>query len=391
VLFVQFALLSTADASPLGVSATPRLSPAIVAGHRVGLGKVLSTADGGQIFGWDINEHGTDGVLTTSQDVDQPPGAYKVSVETFDQTKAKITHVFATHTGTRHAYLADGIFGGDVALVTHYVTPPGSIYPKRHYELMDPVTEHRFTGPWTPPVKDFDVVQNADNQSTSTSVAYGIDLKHQGKPALVVSHLARDESKLIHLDPNTFRVGLAQVAQDTATNQAVLAASTGAVGGPPPINALVDLATGYITQWNGLNNGPYGAGYVNGLAVDSGTGIACTTTELNAQVEFYDLARKTGIGVQLPGTGDADQYNSGAAVANDPVHKLFLVADPVFAPTGDSAIVVYNEHGKLIESITGFNFSNRFSVVPVRVAVNPMLRMGWVDGPDINEIQQFFY
>jgi hypothetical protein len=95
--------------------------------------------------------------------------------------------------------------------------------------------------------------------------------------------------------------------------------------------------------------------------------------------------------VQLPGTVDADQLNSGAAVANDPVHKLFLVADPIFAPTGGSAIVVYDEHGGLVESIPGFSFSNRFAVIPIRVAVVPKLRMGWVDGPGIDQIQQFFY
>ena len=67
------------------------------------------------------------------------------------------------------------------------------------------------------------------------------------------------------------------------------------------------------------------------------------------------------------------------------------MADPVFAPTGDSAIVVYDENGKLVESIPGFHFSNSSSVIPVRVAVNPTLRMGWVDGPGINQIQQFFY
>ena len=73
------------------------------------------------------------------------------------------------------------------------------------------------------------------------------------------------------------------------------------------------------------------------------------------------------------------------------MHKLFLVADPVYAPTGDSAIVVYDEHGDFVEAITGFHFSNRFTVVPIRVAVNPSLRMGWVDGPGINQLQQFFY
>ena len=103
-LLLQFVSMATAGATRAEVPAAPRLRPAVVAGHRVGLGKVLSTADGGQIFGWDIDEHGTDGVLTTSQDVN-PPGAYKVSVETFDQTTATITRSFAKHSGTRHSYL----------------------------------------------------------------------------------------------------------------------------------------------------------------------------------------------------------------------------------------------------------------------------------------------
>src|SRR5947209_2999253 len=95
MMFVQFGSLVVAHAAPPRSNAPP--------GHRVGLGNVLTTADGGQIFGWDLNQHGTDGVLTTSQDVDQF-GTYKVSVETFDQTTATITSSFARHTGKRHAY-----------------------------------------------------------------------------------------------------------------------------------------------------------------------------------------------------------------------------------------------------------------------------------------------
>ncbi len=124
--------------------------------------------------------------------------------------------------------------------------------------------------------------------------------------------------------------------------------------------------------------------------MDSARGIACTTTELNAQVEFYDLKKRTGFAVQLPGTGDADQLNSGGAVVNDPVHHLFLVSDPLYAPTGDGAIVVYKDDGDLVEAITGFHFGG-FAQGPTRVAVNPALRMGWVDGPGIDQLQQFFY
>ena len=66
---------------------------------------------------------------------------------------------------------------------------------------------------------------------------------------------------------------------------------------------LVNSKSGKLKTFNGLNIGPDGAGAANGLAVDSRTGIACTTTELNAQAEFYDLAKETGIALQLPDTG----------------------------------------------------------------------------------------
>ena len=356
----------------------------IVDDHRVGLGAVLSTSDGGQIFGWDIDEHGTDGVLAASQDV---PKGDKVSMQTFDQTTGAITSTFARYSGPKNSYGVDGIFKGDVALVTRYVEPKGSIYAKRLYDVMDPVTAQGFTGSWTPPVKDFDVLQNGDNQSTPTSVLYGIELHREDDPALIVSNVAAGTSTLIKLDPETYRDGTTVMAQDYVNNEAVLASSDGAVLGPPPLNTIVDLATGEMTSWPGLNNGPYGAGFVNGIAVDPRTGIACTTTELNAQVEFYDLAAKTGVGVQLPLTGPADQLNSGTEVTNDPRHHLFLVAVPDYRPSGTGAIAVYDEQGHFIEAISGFHFSP----TPGRIAVNPATRTGWTDGPGVNQLQQFFY
>lgn len=37
--------------------------------HKPGLGVTLTTADGGEIFGFDIDQNGSDGVLASSQDV----------------------------------------------------------------------------------------------------------------------------------------------------------------------------------------------------------------------------------------------------------------------------------------------------------------------------------
>jgi hypothetical protein len=387
LLLVQFLSLAQAGATTTKAAAH-RSNIQYVSGHPVGLGKVLSSSDGGQIFGWDINQYGTDGVLATSQ---IEGDGYKVSVQTFDQMTAKVTHTFARHSGTRDSYGVDGIFAGDVALVTHYVVPHGTIYANRFYDLMNPVTAQRFTGPWTSPITNFDVIEGAVNQTTSTSVLYGIDLNHGSAPGLVVSDLTTGTGRLIPLDPETYKIGSAVVAQYTMRNHAFLAASNGTVGGDSPINALVNLTTGHIVEWFGLNEGPFGAGFVNGVAVDSSTGVACTTTELNAMVQFYDQKTKSPItSVQLPGTGPADQLDSGAAIAADPKHHLFLVSDPVYAPTGDSAIVVYRENGDFVEAITGIHFGG-FAQGPSRIAVNPKLRTGWIDGPGIDQIQQFFY
>jgi hypothetical protein len=131
-------------------------------------------------------------------------------------------------------------------------------------------------------------------------------------------------------------------------------------------------------------------GFVNGLAVDPNPGIAATTTELNAQVEFYDLTKKTGVAtVQLPCTTDVSQYNSSSGIAVDPIHKLFLVTDTYCCDGSQgSAAVMDDESGNLVEAITDFNFP-----IGETPALNPWRRIGWaLGGPGgLSQLQQFFY
>jgi len=345
----------------------------------VGVGKILSS-NGGQIFGFDIDRNGNDGALATS-----------ANVETFDQDSGAILKTFPKSPPGGTSYNFDAIVTGDVGLVTRDVMPKGSIFATRFYDLMDPVTG-RFTGKWTPPMKDIEVEAAGPNQTTGMTAIFAIELKKHDIPVLFESNVAKNEfGKVFHLDPRTFSLGnLPQLAQDTATNEAVIATSPdgGRVQGAAPINVLVNLKTGKQTQFTGLNNGEFGAGFVNGLALDSSTGIAATTTELNAQVEFYDLAKQTGVAAQLPCTGDTSQGNSGAGIANDPANGLFLVTDPSYCRGSQgSAIVVYDEKGNLVETITGF----KFALGEPAPAINPGKRMGWAFGPGFNQLQQFFY
>jgi hypothetical protein len=383
-LRVAAALLCCAAAAPVSAAPAPQ---------KVGLGKVLTSSDGQEIFGFDIDQNGNDGLLATG-------GLQVGSVETFDQDTGKITKTFATKDPAKNSYSVDGIFSGDVGLVTHFIIPKGQIFGHRVYDVLSPVTANKFTGTWTPPVKDIIIELAAENQATSTSVVYALEPKKQDLvPDLIVSNVgANTISKVIHLDPNFFSLGNGpQLGQYAAANMAVMAESPddGAVGGEAPINFLFDLTTGKRTQFNGYNNGPFGAGDVNGLATDPNTGVTATDTELNSQVEFYDMASESGItAVQLPCTSDNDQLHSGSTIAIDAVNKLFLVNEPINACTGSgSAIVVYDESGNYVETIDGFQFATQVIIFPP-ATLNTSKRMGWVfGGPSgsVSQLQQFFY
>jgi hypothetical protein len=375
----------------LGALASLSIAPVACAASP-GLGAVLTTQDGGQVFGFDINQHGGDGVLASAQ---TRVGGVLVSVETFDQDSGQIERSFKRELGNRNEYAVDGIFAGDTALITHYVTPNGTIFAQRFYNVMSPVTAQRFTGTWTPPLRDIDVLMAGTDQSAAETVLFVIELKNRDRPHLLVSNIAANTfSNDIPLNPSLFGpANGAHLAQYTAGNQAVLALSpdAGTVRGKAPLIVQVDLSTGAMSHFSGFNNGFFHSGFVNGLAVDPDTGIAATTTELNSQVEFYDLKSQSGIAaVQLPCTTNTDQIHSGSNIAVDPVNKLFLVTEQLYCDGSQgSAIVVYDEAGNFVEAITGFNFA----IGEPAPVLNPSRRMGWAfSGPEgFSQLQQFFY
>jgi len=363
--------------------------------HRNGsLGPVLTTADGSQIFGFDVDRNGNDGVVASIS-------GNEISVQTFDPTTGKITKTVGAKMGRPVAkgddYVVDGIFDGDVALVDFEKAGiPGQTPAHDHYNLMNPVTRLKLNGRWKPPLNLFHTEQWAVNQSTPTSVVFGYQRKGSDSTSLIVADLTKQTgAKAIALDQNQFSLSMGpQLAQDTANNLAVMATSPsgGAAGGPPPKIATIDLKNGKMVEFGGVScPGLAGCGSANGIAYDSATGVACTTSELDGGVELYDVAKQTGFRVTMPNGGG--QSFAGSYVVNDPVHQLFLIAQQFSStsPSG-SSVQVYDENGDLVESIDGFNFTDAgFLVIPVRIAINPSARTGWVNGPSDNQLQQFSY
>ena len=357
-------------------SPLPSFQPVIVHSHF-----------GGQIFGFDIDANGTEGVLSEAQDVSG--GNVLAAVETFDQRTGEIIRVVAKTT-TQDDFLTLGVVGQHVGLVEleHEVS---FLHIQRSYPLVNPLSADRFTARWTPPIDNDHIIEEVSrNQGPGTVAAvYAYDNSENFRPQVFVTDVATNTfGPLIVLTDSSFQTGLVpKLAYNPSTNKAVLGIQT--IGNPfiAPTFALVELQSGDITMFDGV-----GTGDVNGLAVDPVTNIACSTTEIDFSVQFYDLSTLIGFSQPLPGANN--QFNSGADVAVDPIHHLFLVAQPnSTTDPGASSIHVYDESGDLIESLDGFHFSNTFNVIPMHIALHPSLRYGFVDGPDpgVTEIQSFAY
>jgi hypothetical protein len=356
--------------------------------RRVGTGTGVIVQDrfGGQILGFDIDQSSDEGVLTEYQTLDN--GNVLAAVETFSQTRGQILRVIL-RTQRRDDFITLGVVGNSVGLVER--EHPRSLFNVvRSFLLFNPLSSNQVTGLWTPPVgTDHLVSLVSRNQGISTNAVWTMDVSGNFRPTVFSSNIAANTfGPVIEVTDDDFTSGANPgFAYDSVRKRAVLGHST--LGNPfiPGKIATVDLTSGAFTKFTGV-----GLGDVNGLAVDSSTGTACTTTEIDFSVEFYNLATQTGFAQPLPGA--TQQFFSGADVQFDPVNKVFLVAQPNSSTAASgSSIHVYDVSGNLVESINGLNFSNAFNVVPAHIALNPGKRIGFVDGPDVaaGQIQSFAY
>lgn len=346
-------------------------------------GVVVQSQFGGQIFGFDIDPDGTEGVLTEAAFL--PSGKLLAAVETFDQATGQILKVVKRRTG-KDDFVTLGIGNGIGIVEWEHVK--GIFVDSRTYPILNPLSGNKVTGEWTPPLeKDDIIISIRGNQGARKIAVFAFENGGDNHSFVFGSDVAANTfGPLVTLTDVVFGFNDSPVmAYDSKRNRAVVAAATGAPGAPEAL-ALINLTTGDFQHFGGV-----GGGFVNGIAVDSEAGIACTTSELDFSVEFYDLKTKKGFRQFLPGADN--QLQSGSDVAFDSVNKLFLVAQSVSSTGAGSSIHVYDVHGNLVESLDGFNFSNTSNVVRTHIALNPAHRTGYVDGPDpgVTQLQSFTY
>jgi hypothetical protein len=347
---------------------------------------IVHSKFGGQIFGFDIDQNGTEGVLSESKTLSN--GNVLAAVETFDQTTGKILSV-VVKTQTQDDFVTLGVVGSSVGLVEHEHVV-SFLNVQRTFNMIKPLGANKFTGKWTPPIgKQHLISEVSRTQGSSSAAIFAYDNSGNFIPWVFRSNVAANTFGPVIKIQDSFNFGSVPppMAYNPVTNQAVLGGGNGCFGCAPVIG-LADLSQGTFTEFTGI-----GFGFVNGIAVDSTDNLACTTSEDDASVEFYDLKTQTGFTVVLPGSGE-QQIFSGADVEYDPVHRLFLVAQPVSSTAASgSSIQVFDPSGNFIESINGLSFSNAGNIVPAHIALKPSNRSGFVDGPSagVAEIESFTY
>jgi hypothetical protein len=347
---------------------------------------IVHPALGGTIFGFDVDQNGTEGLLSEAIGSGECPYA----TETFDQKTGKIIKVVrkGKSAGCGDDDVTWGIVGSSVGLVEHQHSPTFD-HLEMSFPVLNPLDGNQVTGLWvTPEKKTAEIWGVSRNQSTPMNAFQVYDFS-----TMLFYVYGSDVAKntfgpVIQIGSYPGIIGL-----NTKTNTAVVLASDGNDFGASYVNQ-VDLTSGKVKTFLGI-----GSGQVMGLAVDSEDDIAVTTTFVDTGVEFYDLKKQTGFEVILPFIPEnCDNACTGVDVEYDPIHKLFLVAQPISSQQQNSnfsTIYVYNRKGTLLETLNGLNFvTQRFDVFPVHMAIHPSERSGFVDVTNslgVGAIQSFTY
>jgi hypothetical protein len=169
----------------------PSASHAGESNPAVGPGSVIVHSKfGGQIFGFDIDPNGKDGILNESLSL--PDGNYLAAAETFDQTTGEIIKVISM-TKSQDDFVTLGVFNSVGLIESEHVV--GFLDVRRKFHSIAPLDANDFTGVWTPPIDQEHLVAKVSGVLTrvggarvaSGSAVYVIDNSGSFTPLVFTS------------------------------------------------------------------------------------------------------------------------------------------------------------------------------------------------------------
>ena len=143
------------------------------AGDHRSWARVVHTALGGFILGYDIDQNGNEGLLAEALTTDT---GHDVALETFDIRTGEIIRVVRQRLDSKSDYVTLGIVGSHVGLV-EYEHVTNLFVDARLYFVMNPINANRFTGRWTPPLTTQQIISGVSSfQGSATTAVMASDI-----------------------------------------------------------------------------------------------------------------------------------------------------------------------------------------------------------------------
>jgi hypothetical protein len=229
----SFCLASLLFCSAVALGQTNDSQPA----PPVGPGQVIvHTKFGGEIFGFDIDQNGTEGLLAESKSLAN--GNVLAAIETFDQTTGDILTVVAK-TETQDDFITMGVVGASVGLIEQEQVQ-GIFVDKRIFKTLNPLSSNKLNGTWTPPIGSEHIIMPAGvsrNQGQPNNAVFAYDNSGNFIPYVFETNVAANTFGPVVQITDALNFGSVPppIGYDSVTNEAILGGGDGCFGCRPVI------------------------------------------------------------------------------------------------------------------------------------------------------------
>lgn len=204
---------------------------------------IVHSRFGGEIYGFDIDQNASEGLLTESRLLSS--GNYLSTVETFSQKTGDILKLVA-ETQTQDDFVTMGVVGTSVGVVEHEHVQ-GIYVVSRTFNTLNPLSGNKFTGLWTPPIGKQHIIMPGGvsrSQGQPNVAVFAYDNSGSFIPWVFSSNIAANTFGPVVKITDSLNFGSVPppIGYDSSTNQAVLGGGDGCFGCLLVIG-LVDLRT----------------------------------------------------------------------------------------------------------------------------------------------------
>ncbi len=187
---VSFCLASLVLCSAAALAQTEQLQPQAPIGPN---GVIVHSKFGGQIFGFDIDQNGSEGLLAESKSFSN--GVVLAAVETFDQATGNILDIVQL---TSPAHTQDDFVHGrrrqQCRLFEHEHVSQLFV-SSRTFGILNPLEGNRVTGAWTPPIGSQHIIMPTGvsrSQGVPNVAVFAYDNSGQFIPYVFSSNVANN-------------------------------------------------------------------------------------------------------------------------------------------------------------------------------------------------------